>query len=71
MAPTTLLDKFMVETRLKRHGPVSWLISRIASREQQESVIRVWNETGALPGDIEDMPRLAPAGNSAWRRTAL
>jgi hypothetical protein len=68
---STLLDRTMVEARLKRQGPVSWLISRVATRADQEHLIRHWNETGYLPDGTHEMPRLAPASNTAWRRAAL
>jgi hypothetical protein len=72
MAPTTLLDQPLVQVMLRpRNEPVSWLISRLASRTLQIEAIGSWNKTGSLPDNIENMPRLTPGGISGWRRAAL
>jgi hypothetical protein len=53
------------------NGEAAWLVSRIASRQAQERILRHWNRRGALPSGVEALPRFSPGITPARRLEAL
>jgi len=69
---SAVLNKYLVDIRLRPHDEgVAWLVSRIASRQAQERIIRHWNRHSALPAGVEGMPRFSPGVTPARRLEAL
>lgn len=67
-----LLDKYLVEVQLKpANEALSWLISRVGCRVNQERIIRHWNKHQRLPRRTALLPRVPPTHNPALWREAL